>query len=191
MVEVAEDHKTDHLVFRLDLAGLYQTRNLLTVLEACSQLQQKEWNIDDKIVRKALQQVKKLTGLHGRWEVIHEHPTIILDVGHNEDGIKQILKQIELTDHHDLHIILGMVNDKEINKVLKLMPRTAHYYFTQAQIPRALPAESLQQNAEAIGLKGKTYPDVNIALKEAKGKADKNDLIIACGSVFMVGEVEI
>ena len=191
MVEVAEDHKTDHLVFRLDLAGLYQTRNLLTVLEACSQLQQKEWNIDDKIVRKALQQVKKLTGLHGRWEVIHEHPTIILDVGHNEDGIKQILKQIELTDHHDLHIILGMVNDKEINKVLKLMPRTAHYYFTQAQIPRALPAESLQQNAEAIGLKGKTYPDVNTALKEAKGKADKNDLIIACGSVFMVGEVEI
>jgi len=90
-----------------------------------------------------------------------------------------------------LHMILGMVNDKEIDNILKLLPKTAHYYFTQAQIPRALPAESLKQKAEAIGFKGKTYPDVNMALKEAKDKAGKDDLIIACGSVFLVGEVEV
>jgi dihydrofolate synthase / folylpolyglutamate synthase len=190
IVEIAEYHKTDHKVYHLDLAGLYQTKNLITVLEACSQLQQQGWNINDNIIHKALQQVKKLTGLHGRWEVIHEHPTIILDVGHNEDGIKQILKQIELTDHHELHIILGMVNDKEIDKVLKLMPKTAHYYFTQAQIPRALPAETLLQKAIEYELKGKYYRDVNTALKEVKVKANKNDLAIVCGSVFLVAEVD-
>jgi dihydrofolate synthase/folylpolyglutamate synthase len=190
IVEVEEDHKTDHKIYHLDLAGLYQTKNILTVLEVCTQLQQQGWNINDTIIYKALPQVKKLTGLHGRWEVIHEHPTIILDVGHNEDGIKQILKQIELTDHHELHIILGMVNDKEIDKVLKRLPKTAHYYFTQAQIPRALPAETLHEKAGIYELNGKSYPDVNTALKEVKLKAHKNDLAIVCGSVFLVAEVE-
>jgi len=190
VVEIAEDHKTDHKVYHLDLAGLYQTKNILTVLEACSQLQQQGWDIDDAVIRKALQQVKKTTGLHGRWDVIHEHPLIVLDVGHNEDGIKQILKQIELTDHHELHLILGMVNDKEIDKVLKLLPKSAHYYFTKAQIPRALPAIELHQKAISYELKGKFYADVNIALKEAKVKAHKNDLVIVCGSVFLVAEVD-
>jgi len=190
IVEVAENHKTDHKVYHLDLAGLYQTRNVITVLETCSQLQQKGWNISDPIIHKALSQVKKITGLHGRWEVIHEHPAIILDVGHNEDGIKQILKQIEMTDHHELHMILGMVNDKEIGKVLGLLPKTAHYYFTQAQIPRALAAETLQEKARLAGLIGKYYPDVNTAIKEVKGKANKNDLAIVCGSVFLVAEVD-
>ena len=190
VVEVAEEHKTDHKVYHLDLAGIYQAKNILSVLEACSQLQQIGWNIDDVVIRKALRQVKKLTGLHGRWDVIHEHPLVVLDVGHNEDGIKQLLKQIELTDHHELHIILGMVNDKEIDKVLKLLPDTAHYYFTQAQIPRALPAHDLYQKATTYKLNGNYYPDVNTALKEAKVKANKNDLVIVCGSVFLVAEVE-
>ena len=189
IVEVAEAHKTDHKVYHLDLAGLYQIKNLLTVLEACSHLQQQGWKIDDPIIHKALRQVKKITGLHGRWDIIHEHPLIVLDVGHNEEGIKQIVKQIELTDHHELHIILGMVNDKAIDNILKLLPKTAHYYFTQAQIPRALDKEILMQKAGAIGLKGKTFPDVNTALKESKDKAGKDDLIIVCGSVFLVGEV--
>lgn len=190
IVEVAEDHKTDHKVYHLDLAGLYQTKNVITVLEACFQLKQKGWNISDHFIHKALSQVKKITGLHGRWEVIHEHPAIILDVGHNEDGIKQILKQIEMTDHHELHIILGMVNDKEIDKVLGLLPKTAHYYFTQAQIPRALAAEALQEKARLVGLNGKYYADVNTAIKEVKVKAHKNDLAIVCGSVFLVAEVD-
>ncbi len=190
VVEVAENHQTDHYIYRLDLPGLYQTKNLLTVLEVCSQLVQKGWHIDEKHIQKALHQVKKLTGLHGRWDIIHEHPLIVLDVGHNEDGIKQILRQIELTDHHELHIVLGMVNDKEIDKVLELLPKTAHYYFTNAQIPRALDAESLRLKAKSLGLTGKNYPDVNTALEDAKIKADKNDLIIVCGSVFLVAEVE-
>lgn len=190
IVEVAENHQTDHYIYRLDLPGLYQTKNLLTVLEVCSQLVQKGWHIDERHIHKSLRQVKKLTGLHGRWDIIHEHPLIVLDVGHNEDGIKQILRQIELTDHHELHIVLGMVNDKEIDKVLELLPTTAHYYFTNAQIPRALDAESLRLKAKSLRLNGKNYPDVNTAVEEAKLKADKNDLVIVCGSVFLVAEVE-
>ena len=116
IVEVAEKHKTDHKIYHLDLPGIYQTKNLLTVLETCYQLQNKGWIIPAQTITDALKQTKKITGLHGRWEVIHHHPLIILDVAHNVDGIKQLVRQIELTEHHHLHIILGMVKDKEAEK---------------------------------------------------------------------------
>ncbi|MEI9910906.1 MAG: folylpolyglutamate synthase/dihydrofolate synthase family protein [Bacteroidota bacterium] len=189
IVEVAEDHTTDHKIYHLDLPGIYQKKNLLTVLECCFQLKAAGWNLDDATIHKALKQVKKLTGLHGRWDIIHQFPTIVLDVAHNEDGIKQLIEQIELTDHHELHIIPGFVKDKEIEKILALLPDTAHYYFTQANIPRALDAESLREMAAKHHLKGKNYKDVNTAISDAKTKAAKNDLIVVCGSVFLVGEV--
>jgi dihydrofolate synthase/folylpolyglutamate synthase len=138
-----------------------------------------------------LRQVKKLTGLHGRWEVIHVNPVVVLDVGHNEDGIKQITAQIELSDYQHLHIVIGLVKDKEIEKVLALLPKEATYYFTRAQIPRALPENELAARAHAIGLNGHTYSDVNTAVKEAMGRAVKNDMILVCGSVFVVGEVSL
>jgi len=189
VVEVAEQGKTDHKKYHLDLPGIYQSKNLLTVLEACSVLNELGYKLNEDEIRHGLQKTKKITGLHGRWEVIHENPTIILDVGHNEDGIKQIVQQIELTKHHDLHIVIGMVKDKEIDTVLSLLPHSANYYFTQAHIPRALPAETLKEKAGKFNLKGKTVTDVNEAIKEAKSKAHKDDLILVCGSVFLVGEV--
>jgi dihydrofolate synthase/folylpolyglutamate synthase len=189
IIEIAENNRSDHQAYHLDLPGLYQVKNLLTVLETCSQLQQKGWNIDEQSIHTALKQVKKLTGLHGRWDIIQHHPDVVLDVGHNEAGIRQIMEQIEVTDHHELHIILGMVKDKEPERVLNLLPSHAHYYFTQAQIPRAINAEELMKNASEYDLKGKHYPDVNTALKEAKAKAKPNDLILVCGSIFLVGEV--
>lgn len=189
IIETAEKNKADHHIYHLDLPGIYQTKNLLTVLETCTVLEQKGWKINNDIIQSALKQVKKLTGLHGRWDVIQHDPVIVLDVGHNEDGIKQILEQIEITDHHELHLVTGMVKDKDADKVLKLLPSTAHYYFTQAHIARALDAENLKQKAESFGLKGKTYPDVNTALKEARSKARKDDLIVVFGSVFLIAEV--
>lgn len=188
-VEIAEKNKIDHSFFQLDLTGAYQTKNLLTVLETCFQLQQKGWHINDEHIRKGLQHAKKITGLHGRWEIIHSKPLIALDVAHNADGIQQLIEQIELTNHNNLHIILGMVKDKEIEKVLSLFPRTATYYFTQAHIPRAIEATTLQQKAKSYNLTGNVYPDINNALAVAKNKAHQNDLIIVCGSVFLVGEV--
>jgi dihydrofolate synthase/folylpolyglutamate synthase len=152
-------------------------------------LKQKGFKIDDAAIQNGLKKTKKLTGLHGRWEVIHEHPLIVLDVAHNEDGIRQLTRQVELTDHHELHIVIGLVKDKETEKILSLLPGSAHYYFTQAQIPRALDAAILKQKAEQFNLNGELFTDVNIALKQAMNKAHKNDLVLVCGSVFLVGEV--
>jgi len=191
IVEVAEQGKTDHKKYHLDLPGIYQSKNLLTVLEACSVLKGLGYKLNEDDTRHGLQKAKKITGLHGRWEVIHENPTVVLDVGHNEDGIKQIIQQIELTTHHDLHFIIGMVKDKEIDTVLSLLPHSAIYYFTQAHIPRALPAEMLKEKAGKFNLNGKIITDVNEAIKEAKSKAHKDDLILVCGSVFLVGEANI
>lgn len=190
-VTVANHHNDERERYELDLPGYYQTKNLLTVLSAIHQLQQQGWNIAREAIRKGLAHSKKLTGLHGRWELIHHKPDIILDVAHNEDGIKQVLAQLEIADHHQLHIIIGMVKDKDISKVLALLPHTAHYYFTRAQIPRALPESELQTLAAAIGLKGNKYPDVNSAIASAKAHAHEKDLILVCGSVFVVAEVAI
>ena len=177
--------------FTLDLNGLYQTKNLQTVLCAEGILMQHGFNISNEAEKYALANTKKLTGLHGRWDVIAEQPMIVLDVAHNEDGIKQVLKQLSVIgDQFDsLHIVTGMVKDKEIEKVLRLLPKDATYYFTNAHIPRALPAAELQQKAASHQLTGNIFDDVNEAIDNAKQKASAKDLILVCGSVFLVGEV--
>jgi dihydrofolate synthase / folylpolyglutamate synthase len=191
ITEVTSSHTNDKQYYHLDLTGIYQTKNLITVLEAIHVLKQNGWNITEQHLQKGLREVKKLTGLHGRWEVVHENPFIVLDVGHNEDGIKQLVEQIEITDHEELHIVIGVVKDKDVEKILSLLPKHAHYYFTRAQIPRALPEEELYDKAIAFGLSGNHYADVNMALQTAISNASAKDLIIVCGSVFIVGEVEL
>lgn len=189
VITVAKEHSTDHKEYQLDLPGIYQSKNILAVLEACQLLHTKGWQITDDIIHTALRKVKKLTGLHGRWEIIHTNPLVVLDVAHNVDGIKQLTQQIELTEHQQLHIIIGMVKDKEAEKVLTLLPGEAHYYFTRAHIPRSLPENELAAKAATLQLKGETFPDVNKALHTVLEKAKPGDLIIICGSVFLVGEV--
>ena len=183
--------------FTLDLNGIYQTKNLCTVLCAKGILMQQGFIIANAAEKKALANVKKLTGLHGRWDVISEHPTIVLDVAHNEDGIKQVLYQAmgqSLLNKKGpactLHFVMGMVKDKEVSKVLGMLPAGAKYYFTNAHIPRALPAIELKNKAAAFNLSGECFDDVNAALKAARLVAQKDDLVIVCGSVFVVGEVD-
>jgi dihydrofolate synthase/folylpolyglutamate synthase len=189
-VEIATTPIADDVQwYTLDLAGIYQTRNLLTVLESVHVLRGLGWKLEPPVVHRALRQVKRLTGLHGRWEIIHEHPDIVLDVAHNEDGLRQLLKQIEVTDHEELHLVVGFVNDKAIDKLLTLLPQEANYYFTRAQIPRALPQEELAAQAAFAGLKGHSYPTVADALRAAKAAAKAKDLIVVCGSIFVVAEV--
>ncbi|MBS1662323.1 MAG: bifunctional folylpolyglutamate synthase/dihydrofolate synthase, partial [Bacteroidetes bacterium] len=179
----------DKEYYTLDLPGIYQTFNLITVLEAVHILRGLGWNLEQSAVQKALKHTRKLTGLHGRWELIHEHPDVVLDVAHNEEGVRQLLRQIELTDHEELHIVLGMVKDKAIDKVLELLPPQAKYYFTKAQIPRALPENELAEQGLAAGLRGTPYPSVPAALAAARSHARDRDLIVVCGSVFVVAEV--
>jgi dihydrofolate synthase/folylpolyglutamate synthase len=183
------DDQQEH--YTLDLAGLYQVKNILPVIEAVHLLREKGWKIKEEQLQEALQHVKRITGLHGRWEVVHHHPRVILDVSHNEDGIKQIVQQLELTDFDHLHIVIGFVKDKEISAVLKLLPHNATYYFTKAQIARALPEDELAMLAETAALKGLSYVEVNMALREALSSAKPNDLVLVCGSVFLVGEVNL
>jgi dihydrofolate synthase/folylpolyglutamate synthase len=188
-VEVDEHHNDEHHEYLLDLAGFYQTKNLITVLESIHVYNQFNSPITIDTIKQALKQVKHLTHLHGRWELVHRSPDIILDVAHNEDGIRQVVTQLELMDFEDLHIILGMVKDKDITRVLALLPPIARYYFTNASISRALPAEELKAAAAAFGLEGKTFRDVNSAIKAARQHANNKSLILVCGSVFLVGEV--
>lgn len=188
-VEVANIVKDEHHTYELDLTGYYQTKNLITVLESIAQLKLVGWKVSNEAIQKGLQHVKKFTGLQGRWDIIHQHPMIVLDVAHNADGMRQVVAQIELTDYNSLHMIIGMVKDKEIDTILQLLPEQATYYFTRAAIPRALPEAELSARANRLGLEGDHYPNVNAALQAAKKASSRDDLIVVCGSVFVVGEV--
>lgn len=188
-IEVSENNKVDHKIYKLDLLGIYQNKNLLTVLEAVAQLNSSGFDIPETAIAEGLHNTKKISGLHGRWEIVHEHPLIILDVAHNEDGIKQVVQQLELSTYGELYIIFGIVKDKEIENVLSLLPKSAHYYFAEASIPRALPASDLYRMAQKFNLIGKIIPDVNDAIREVRAVANNDDLILVGGSVFLVGEV--
>lgn len=188
-VIVEEEASRERQQWELDLPGFYQTKNLLSVLAAIPMLHASGFIVSKEHIKVGLGNVKKFTGLHGRWELIHEAPDIILDVAHNEAGIRQVAAQLELMDYENLHIVLGMVHDKDIDPVLNILPRTAHYYFTKAQIPRALPEKELQQKAIQFNLNGESYPDVNAAIRSAINHSKDKDLILVCGSVFLVGEV--
>ncbi len=189
-VNVEKMNSPDHTKYELDLPGIYQLKNLVTVLESVSVLQKMGWNINEEHIHWALKEVKKLTGLHGRWELIQQHPDIILEVAHNENGINQMMEHLELCSYTHLHIVLGMAKDKEVEKILSLLPKHARYYFTKADIPRALPAEDLLKKAEQFELRGDCFENVNIAIAQAKIHAKKDDLILVCGSIFLVAEVD-
>lgn len=177
--------------FELDLNGLYQTKNIRTVLCAEGILLQLGLTIKNEDEKTALKNVKKLTGLYGRWDVISERPTIILDVAHNEDGIKQLLQQLSAvsTGSSAIHLVMGMVKDKDITRVLSILPKNAKYYFSNAQIPRAMPHAQLKEKAETFGLYGESFDEVNKAVKAAKLSASAHDTIIVFGSIFLVAEV--
>ena len=188
-VNVEKKTSGDITNYRLDLPGIYQIKNIVTTLQAVEILQKKGFDISDSHLELALQNVKGLTGLYGRWEVIHHEPLIVLEVAHNVDGITQMLAHVNQLPYNDLHIVFGMVNDKG-TEILDLLPKKATYYFTQANIPRALPAEELRQSAGKFNLRGEQFNHVNEALKTAKENALKNDIIIVCGSIFLIAEID-
>ncbi|GAA3960124.1 bifunctional folylpolyglutamate synthase/dihydrofolate synthase [Mucilaginibacter dorajii] len=181
------DFPTQNL--QLDLTGSYQLKNVKTVLTAVEELRKQGFNISDDDIRSALAQVKTLTGLHGRWETLSQHPLTICDTGHNPDGIQEVLKNIEAVNYTHLHMVIGMVNDKDITKVLGMLPTDATYYFCKPNIPRGLDAESLKLQAEGFNLQGEAYASVNEALLAAQTNAGESDLVFVGGSTFVVAEV--
>lgn len=173
----------------LDLNGFYQLKNVLTVLQSVALLKDKGYKLTDEAVYTALRNVKHLTGLQGRWQKLSEHPLIICDTGHNIAGINEVMQNIRETPFENLHIVIGMVKDKDISGVLALLPARASYYFCQPELERALPAHELAAQAITYGLQGQVFSTVNEALQEAKNKANASDLIFIGGSTFVVAEV--
>lgn len=184
------DHKDLTKKLELDLLGNYQKNNLPGILQAVEILKEKGYHISDENLAKGLSQVIKNTGLKGRWQILGNSPWIICDTGHNEDGIKYILSQINEYSYNQLFMIIGMVADKDVSKVLSLFPKDARYIFCQANIPRAMPAEDLSKKAKEVGLEGIIINDVNQAIAWAKKKASKEDLIFIGGSTFVVAEIK-
>jgi len=172
------------------LKGMYQIHNLPGVLAAVTALKQKNYRISDAAVHTGVKQVASLTGLKGRWQVINQQPLTVCDTGHNEAGIREVVRQIGLTPHRHLHMIIGMVNDKDVSGVLGLLPREASYIFCQANIPRAMDAVTLQHHAKEAGLSGKVTKDVNEAIREVTSIASADDMIFVGGSTFVVAEVD-
>jgi len=185
-IEIYDKEKGLNLA--LDLTGTYQIKNIKTVLSTVNQLKKKGFEIDDAILISALSQVKKLTGLMGRWQTLAENPLVICDTGHNEDGIKEVLNNINLTKFDHLHFVIGMVKDKDISKILSFLPTDATYYFCAPKLERAKPADQLKEEASKFNLKGLAYADVETAIKAAKEIAKPNDFIFIGGSTFVVAE---
>ena len=181
-----------------DLPGTYQKYNIAGVLTALDIIKA-DFNIKDKHIHKGLQRVKKLTDLHGRWELINKRPRIIVDTGHNKDGILQVIDCItreykSKTVTGTLHVVFGAVNDKDVSEIFSLLKTNLHfasatYYFCKPNIPRGMELNILHKAALMHGIKGKTYPSVKEALLVAKENAKKSELIFVGGSTFTVAEV--
>lgn len=174
---------------QLDLIGKYQLKNILTVLQSIEILKEKGFEIPEKSIRKGIANTVKQTGLLGRWQILSEKPLAICDTGHNVDGIKEVCEQLKTYSFRQLHFVLGMVNDKNPEPILELLPKDAIYYFCKANIPRGLDAQELQQKAFGFGLKGNLFSSVQDAYHSAKNAAQTNDLIFIGGSTFVVAEV--
>jgi dihydrofolate synthase/folylpolyglutamate synthase len=187
-VQVTCKSQAGEFTCRLPLPGDYQLENVQTVAAALDELQRLGFALNEQVVREGLEEVAALTGLMGRWQVLSEQPLVICDTGHNEDGVKWVVRQLLKSSCEKLHIVWGMVGDKDVRGILKLLPPHAVYYFTQAALPRSLDARELQHLALLHGLQGQFYPTVAEAAAAAKKNAGDNDLIFIGGSTFVVAE---
>lgn len=172
-----------------DLKGIYQEKNSVTVLQAIEVLKSMDLPFKDYTVAKALHNVRGLTHFRGRWEILNQKPLTIADTGHNAHGLNLVIQQLKKEKYNHLHIVFGMVKDKDRKPVIELLPQEAIYYFCQPNLPRALDSNALKEECELLGLLGQAYPSVQIAYEAAKENAKEDDLIFIGGSTFVVAEV--
>ena len=172
-----------------ELGGLCQIKNTNTLLSAIRILQDSGYNINDTHVREGFAHVCSLTGLMGRWQKILETPVAFCDTGHNKAGIQYIVEQLSRQTYRQLHIVMGMVNDKDISGVLAMLPKDAIYYFTKASVSRALNENEVKRLAGEAGLEGNTYPSVKDAFEAAQASAHPDDFIFVGGSTFIVADL--
>jgi dihydrofolate synthase/folylpolyglutamate synthase len=186
---IQRDNKPPH-TFTVELMGIYQQQNVCTVLTTIDVLIRNRIDISSKNIANGLRHVSTLTNLLGRWQTIQTHPTIVCDIAHNADGIAQTMAQlrIEMFHYRQLHIVFGISADKDLSSILEYLPRDAHYYFTQAQSSRAMPAVALAETCAAAGLHGVVTNNVRDAINLAKSNTSDSDFIYIGGSAFVVAE---
>ena len=184
-----EGHENDYPGLSFELKGLYQEKNRRTLLTALPILKEIGYRLTENDIRQGFAHVVELTGLMGRWQKLQDSPTLICDTGHNTGGIAYIAQQLRAQPCHRLHIVLGMVNDKDIRGVLALLPHEADYYFTQASVKRALPADELARLGTEAGLKGEAFANVPAAVRAAQKRSLPEDLIFVGGSTFVVADL--
>ena len=181
--------ENDDSGFISDLKGWYQKENIKTAVSTLKILQEKEWNISSDAITKGLLNVTKNTGLKGRWQILGESPKVICDTGHNEDGLKHITTQLKSESYDQLHIVWGMVDDKDATSILKLLPKDARYYWCKPNVSRGLSVRGLVQVASDLGLVGHEFSSVELAKQKALSVANSNDMVFIGGSTFVVAEV--
>lgn len=175
--------------YKSDLMGIYQERNKKTVLATIESLKKGGWKISEANIRDGIANTVKNTGLLGRWQILRDKPKVICDTAHNKEGLQLVIGQLLEQSFQNLHIVMGVVNDKDLSAVLPLFPKTASFYFCKPDVPRGLDAGLLAEEALKYNLKGEIYLSVEMAYKDAVRKADKEDLIFVGGSTFVVAEV--
>ncbi|GAA4409810.1 folylpolyglutamate synthase/dihydrofolate synthase family protein [Nibrella viscosa] len=176
------------LMLTIDLLGQYQLLNLPAVLQSVFLLQQ--FPVSTEQLQNGLASVTRLTGLKGRWQVLRKNPYVVADTAHNKPGFESLLAMIPTIQHRQLHLVIGFVQDKDVESVLALLPTSAKYYLCQANTPRALAVHDLFIKAVAAGLQGQVYPDVNAALASAVAEASAEDLVVVTGSTYVVAELQ-
>jgi len=187
--KIQDDDREKCLSLESPLSGNYQLKNLKGVLLCLELLRKQGWKIQEKHIKQGVQKVIHNTSLHGRWEKIHNKPDVICDTGHNEAGVKEVLQLVKEANYAQLHLVWGMVADKDIQTILAMLPKEARYYFCRAAIPRALDATLLMKQAREFGLNGRAYSSVRRALAAARRTARPDDLVLVGGSTFVVAEV--
>ncbi len=179
---------SDKKLLNIGLCGIYQLKNIVTVLAAIEKLNSLNFKIPELAIQEGLENVVAITGLQGRWQKLNNNPTVVCDTGHNVGGMEYIVEQLKTQQYKTLHIVFGMVNDKDISAVLALLPTKARYYFAQANIARALPANELKEKAKSSGLIGLAYLSVKQAIDAVLSETKSDDFIFIGGSNFVVGE---
>lgn len=172
-----------------DLTGEYQQENIITALTTLEQLQKLDWKISESHIQEGFASVIASTGITGRWQTIAHNPRSICDTAHNVDGIAAVIKQIKQIPWQRLHMVWGMVDDKDLDMVLPLLPEEANYYFTRSSVPRSMDSKVLTKRAREFGLKGFPFPNVAEAYRAAQKEAGVDDMIFTGGSTFVVADL--
>lgn len=173
---------------KISLNSTYQIKNVKCVLAACELLQLMNWKLKRELIHKAIQDTPKITGFRGRWDIIQIKPYLILDIAHNKQGLQNTLQNLKRYQFQQLRIIFGVVNDKEIDEIIPLLPKKALYYVTQASVPRALPANALSEKLQSHHLNCNVFTPLHFAIQTALKEANPDDLILVTGSAFVVAD---